>query len=109
MLSTFIKLPFVIDIFVLCIFLSGRLRQVLLYHIKYNKHHGNAAFLSKTQDEILVTVQKNLTFKINFQFMGHPQSAEPDQIPHSAASDQVLRCLLIECYFKTWIKFWLTT
>ena len=30
-LSTFIKLPFVIKIFVICLFLSGRLRQFLLY------------------------------------------------------------------------------
>ena len=40
-LSTFIKLPFVIKIFVLSIFLSDRLRQVLLYssnHLPQSLH-----------------------------------------------------------------------
>ena len=31
-------------------------------------------------------------------------SAEPDQTPHNAASDQVLHFLLTECSFKIWIK-----
>ena len=48
-LSTFIKLQFVIKTFVYCLFLSGRVRQVLLYsnmqlslpNVPYETKHEN--------------------------------------------------------------------
>ena len=46
-LLTFIKLPFVIKIFVLSIFLSGRFTQVLLYNIYAFMLHCHLIMLSE--------------------------------------------------------------
>ena len=51
----------------------------------------------------------HLTY-LNLAFYGTlVDSAEPDQTPQYAASDQVQHCLLTECTFKTYMKLKLTT
>ena len=40
------------------------------------------------------------TSKPRVLFMGHRQTAQPDQTPQNAASDQVLHCLVTEVSLK---------
>ena len=43
-------------------------------------------------------------YKPSILFVGYANSADPDQTPQSAASDQGLHCLLTECSIKIRIK-----
>ena len=65
-LSIFIKLPFVTKIFV-CLFLSGRLRQVLLYKSLWLIHTGTLGFV--TSHGVMVNIVPQMFWNSNWLFV----------------------------------------
>ena len=66
-LSNFIKLLFVIKTFV-CLYLSGRLRQILLYHAEHSGSVGRASIRLGIKGSLCCVLQQNIVSAALYRF-----------------------------------------